>query len=71
MSDSTHSEGIRLPVPAELDLKSATPLNPTSYEADVEFMSAVTGIKDPEELKQHILKVQADAYKVCSFISLS
>ena len=65
MSSATDSESTHLPVPAEWDMKSATPLDSAGYDADVEFMSAVTGIKDSEELKKHVLKVQADAYAVC------
>ena len=33
-------------------------------ETEFEFFSASTGIKDPEELRKHILDVQAEAYEV-------
>ena len=36
-------------------------------EPDYEFMSAQTGIKDPEELKQHIIAVQKEIYAVCNY----
>ena len=32
---------------------------------EIEFFSSQTGIKDPEELKKHILNVQREAYDVC------
>lgn len=47
------------------------PLDPTFYDVDVEFLSILTGIKDPEQLKQHVIKVQADAYAVRTFLPLS
>ncbi|THG98519.1 hypothetical protein EW026_g3688 [Hermanssonia centrifuga] len=31
-------------------------------EAEFEFFSSQTGIKDGEELKKHIVKVQTEAY---------
>ena len=34
------------------------------YQIDYDFCSALTGIKDPEELKQHFLKEHAAAYAV-------
>ena len=40
------------------------PLNPEFYEVDFEFFSKQTGITDPEKLKQHVIKVQAEAYEV-------
>ena len=40
------------------------PLDPSLYEVDYEFFSGQTGIKDPEELKKHILKVQREAFAV-------
>ena len=62
-------EGRTVPdhLPPDIDLSLARPLDPSIYEADVEFLSAVTGIKDYEELKEHVLKVQADAYAVRTF----
>ncbi|KAI0090002.1 hypothetical protein BDY19DRAFT_1056370 [Irpex rosettiformis] len=51
-------------LPTDFDLTKVTPLDSAIYDADVDFLSTLTGIKDPEELKQHILKVQADAYAV-------
>ena len=45
------------------------PLDETLYNIDdqaVEFMRAQTGIQDAEELKRHILAVQAEAYTVRS-----
>ncbi len=33
-------------------------------EAEFEFFSSQTGIKDGEELKKHIVKVQTEAYAV-------
>ncbi|KIP07663.1 hypothetical protein PHLGIDRAFT_412077 [Phlebiopsis gigantea 11061_1 CR5-6] len=44
------------------------PLNETLYsnldEKELEFWSVQTGIKDPEELKQHIVSIQKQIYKV-------
>ena len=40
------------------------PLDENLYDVDYEFFSALTGIKDPYELKKHILKEQAAAYAV-------
>lgn len=54
-------------LPPDIDLSLARPLDPSIYDADVEFLSAVTGIKDYEQLKQHVLRVQADAYAVRTF----
>ncbi|KAI0090003.1 hypothetical protein BDY19DRAFT_96758 [Irpex rosettiformis] len=51
------------PTSLQYDSKQA-PLDPTFYDVDVEFLSLLTGIKDPEELKKHVLQVQADAYAV-------
>ena len=45
----------------------AVPLDETLYSIDdqaLEFMQAQTGIQDAEELKRHILAVQAEAYAV-------
>lgn len=45
------------------------PLDETLYNIDdqaLEFMRAQTGIQDAEELKRHILAVQAEAYTVRS-----
>ena len=33
-------------------------------EADLKFMSAQTGIQDPEELRRHIVTVQKEIYAV-------
>ena len=33
------------------------------------FLKQQTGIQDDEELKTHILQVQAEAYKVCRLVS--
>ena len=47
----------------------ANPLDETLYKIDdqaLEFMKSQTGIQDAEELKQHILAVQAEAYAVSS-----
>ena len=47
----------------------ANPLDETLYKIDdhaLEFMKSQTGIEDAEELKQHILAVQAEAYAVSS-----
>lgn len=43
------------------------PLDASLYSIDdegLQFMQAVTGIKDPEELKKHIFAIQAEAYAV-------
>ena len=34
-------------------------------DEDLAFFKQQTGIQDEEELKAHILQVQAEAYKVC------
>ena len=69
MSAGTTQDGnVRSPPTSgslEYDSKQA-PLDPTFYDVDVEFLSIMTGIKDPEELKKHVLQVQADAYAVCT-----
>lgn len=47
--------------------KVKPPLDPSFYKLDddeVTFFKAMTGIQDAEELKQHILSVQAKAYDV-------
>lgn len=46
------------------------PLDPDLYDVDYEFFSAQSGILDPEELKQHILKIQAEAYDVSEAIDI-
>ena len=46
------------------------PLDPSLYkleEDEATFFKQATGIPDDEELKQHILRVQADAYEVRFF----
>ncbi|CDO69705.1 hypothetical protein BN946_scf184851.g93 [Trametes cinnabarina] len=43
------------------------PLDPSFYSIDdeaLEFMKKLTGIEDPEELKQHIMSVQREAYTI-------
>jgi len=43
------------------------PLDPNVYalkDDEISFFQDQTGIKEPEELKKHILSIQADAYKV-------
>lgn len=43
------------------------PLDESLYklgEAEYEFFSSQTGIKDPEELKEHIISVQSEVYRV-------
>lgn len=43
------------------------PLDPSMYKLEKDeaaFFKQVTGIKDDEELKQHILRVQTEAYEV-------
>lgn len=50
------------------------PLDPSLYkleEDEATFFKQATGIPDDEELKQHILRVQADAYEVHFFITLA
>lgn len=60
-----HTEDVHsASTPVEIDANKVPPLDPTNYDADEEFLSAVTGIKDAEELKQHVLDVQAEAYAV-------
>lgn len=53
----------------------APALDADLYNLDEEqrdFLKRVTRINDDEELKRHILEVQADAYKVCNkVLSLS
>ena len=48
---------------------NAVPLDEALYRIDDEaqaFMQGQTGIQDTEELKRHILAVQAKAYSVSS-----
>jgi len=50
------------------DMKG-TPLDPTLYALGTEsltFFKTITGIHDDDELKEHILSVQAQAYAVCA-----
>ena len=50
---------------------NAVPLDEALYRIDNEaqaFMQGQTGIQDTEELKRHILAVQAKAYSVSSYI---
>ena len=44
------------------------PLDESLYELkpeEYELLSSHTGIKDAEELKQHVLAVQREIYQVC------
>lgn len=60
-----HTEDVHsASTPVEINANKVPPLDPTNYAADEEFLSTVTGIKDAEELKQHVLDVQAEAYAV-------
>lgn len=57
-------------VDAELIRRAAAPLDESLYQPnDVEaaFLTQQTGIHDPEELKIHVVSIQADAYAVCLF----
>ncbi|KAI0755844.1 hypothetical protein C8Q74DRAFT_1210473 [Fomes fomentarius] len=52
--------------------QNAYPLNEQAYPLrpgtpEFEFWSAQTGIKDPEELKKHILEVQSGAYSLFAY----
>lgn len=38
-------------------------------EQELEFFKTATGIKDEQALKEHIFKVQRDAYKVSPLVS--
>ena len=40
-------------------------------ESEAAFFKQQTGISDDEELRQHILQVQADAWKVSSALKLN
>ena len=47
------------------------PLDPSLYtlnDAEIAFFASQTGIEDRERLKEHILQVQADIYKVCKSV---
>ena len=49
------------------DADAAPPLNPGLYKLDAEslaFFKSTTGIQDDDQLKEHILDVQARAYAV-------
>ena len=51
----------------EKELAKLHPLDENEYKIDEDglaFMKAQTGIEDEEELKKHILAVQAEAYAV-------
>ncbi len=44
------------------------PLDETMYSLDdteLEFLTKLTGIRDPEDLKKHAIAIQAQAYEVC------
>ena len=46
------------------------PLDERLYDPthdELKFFKQQTGIQDDDELKAHILEVQAEAYKVCNF----
>ncbi|KAF8124084.1 hypothetical protein EV363DRAFT_1178416 [Boletus edulis] len=52
------------------DRKTAPPLDPNLYELDAEsltFFKSVTGIHDEDELKEHVLDVQRQAYGVVPY----
>lgn len=36
------------------------------HDEALQFMQQQTGIQDPEEIKRHIIAVQAEAYAVCA-----
>ncbi|KAI9067915.1 hypothetical protein FKP32DRAFT_207472 [Trametes sanguinea] len=49
------------------DGRPIRPLDPSFYSIDdeaLEFMKTLTGITNPEELKRHIISVQAEAYAI-------
>ena len=48
-------------------MANVLPLDEGKYSPDrkqLDFLMAQTGITDEEELKKHVLEVQAEAYKV-------
>lgn len=58
--------------PAALQADARPPLDETLYSLEPEdekLYAEQIGITDPEELKNHILAVQAEAYAVCIMIS--
>lgn len=60
------------PVPQWLGDWAKQPLDPSVYnlkDDEKAFFRAQTGITSDEQLRQHILKVQEDAYKARSYIS--
>lgn len=59
---------------SSVESNAPMPLDESLYQlegTDYEFLSAETGIKDPEELKKHIIAVQAEIYKVRLRVYLS
>ena len=60
------------PAIIEKEFGNLNPLDDSLYRLDEEeltFMKTQSGIEDEEELKKHVLAVQAEAYKVNSFPS--
>ncbi|KAJ3551300.1 hypothetical protein NP233_g13106 [Leucocoprinus birnbaumii] len=46
------------------------PVDPSLYNLsreDLSFLRLLTGITDDEELKQHVLAIQAKAYEICPY----
>ncbi|CDO70895.1 hypothetical protein BN946_scf184829.g3 [Trametes cinnabarina] len=55
---------------ADAQKTAPVPLDASLYAIDdeaLEFVKATTGIRDPEEVKKHVLTVQAEAYAVCAY----
>ncbi len=65
MASSAEVEGA-----AVVDSSVRAPLDSEKWysldSAEEEFFTTQTGIQDPDQLKKHIIAVQADAYEVCS-----
>ncbi len=63
MATSTDITGVK-----DLDVNDIKrPLDESFYSLDKteeEFITQQTGIQDPQELKKHIMNVQAEAYQV-------
>ena len=47
---------------------SVLPLDERFYNPDSTFLKQQTGIDDDDELKTHLLSIQAEAYKVTHFL---
>jgi hypothetical protein len=62
MSDTSTGQKAVLPGHHELD-ENLYDLN----EDERAFIKEQTGIQDDDELKAHVLQLQAEAYKVCNF----